>query len=245
MKRRLFLISTTVAMTGCAHETYVLNNAAWLRGIVDSTEQLNQAIIGTRGFAKLYEERDVSAVFPIDSLPTPQSGRYRQYMRDDFRSYRLSVRGEVEDPGDLSLQHLRAMRQHTQITRHDCVEGWSAIGKWSGIALRDLLALVRPKREARFIVFHCMDADQSGAPYYESLDLDQAMHPQTLLALDFNGRRLPVEHGAPVRLRIPTQLGYKGAKWVRRIELVTSYAHVYGGKGGYYEDNGYEWFAGM
>ena len=104
---------------------------------------------------------------------------------------------------------------------------------------------MQPAQGARYVVFHCLDRSPEGAPYYESLNLHQASHPQTLLALDLNDKPLDVDHGAPVRLRIPTQLGYKSAKWVRRIELVADYSHLFGGKGGYWEDNGYEWYAGI
>jgi len=133
----------------------------------------------------------------------------------------------------------------TQITRHDCVEGWSAIGKWSGVRLADVLAAVSPRADAKYVVFHCLDNDGQGNLYYESLDMHQANHPQALLATSLNDAPLDPAHGAPVRLRVPTQLGYKSAKWVGRIELVGSFANIYGGGGGYWEDNGYEWYAGI
>ncbi|MDP9018497.1 MAG: molybdopterin-dependent oxidoreductase, partial [Candidatus Eremiobacteraeota bacterium] len=130
-------------------------------------------------------------------------------------------------------------------TRHDCVEGWSAIGKWSGVRLADVLDAVGPRPDAKYVVFHCMDVSSDDTPYYESLDVHEARHPQTLLALELNGRVLDPAHGAPVRLRVPTQLGYKSAKWVNRIELVGSFATIYAGNGGYWEDQGYEWYAGI
>jgi DMSO/TMAO reductase YedYZ molybdopterin-dependent catalytic subunit len=140
---------------------------------------------------------------------------------------------------------LRAMQSLTQITRHDCVEGWSAIGEWAGVPLAAFLRIVQPTARARYVVFHCMDRSTDGAPYYESLDLVQAAHPQTLLALELNGKPLDADHGAPVRLRIPTQLGYKSAKWIDRIELAAGFGHVFGGNGGYWEDQGYDWYAGI
>ena len=130
----------------------------------------------------------------------------------------------------------------TQITRHDCVEGWSAIGKWKGARLSALLEAVQPKPQARFVVFHCADRTN---PYYESIDLEDAFHPQTILAYDLNDRTLPIPNGAPVRLRVERQLGYKHAKYVMRIELVESFEKIRGGKGGYWEDQGYEWWAGI
>jgi DMSO/TMAO reductase YedYZ molybdopterin-dependent catalytic subunit len=133
----------------------------------------------------------------------------------------------------------------TQITRHDCVEGWSAIGKWTGTPLAALLDHVRPRAGARYVVFHCFDDMEEDTPYYESIDLDEARHPQTLLAYGLNGGPLPVANGAPLRLRVERQLGYKHAKYIRQIEVVASFADVGDGNGGYWEDNGYEWYAGI
>ncbi len=166
-------------------------------------------------------------------------------MRGGFDGYRLRVDGLVDRPQTLTLGELRAAGERSQITRHDCVEGWSAIGKWRGVPLATVLTMARPKASARYCVFHCFDQDQSGTKYYESLDLHEAAHPQTLLALDLNDKPLDPDHGAPVRLKIPTQLGYKSAKWVQRIELVADYKRIEGGNGGYWEDQGYEWYAGI
>ena len=105
--------------------------------------------------------------------------------------------------------------------------------------------MVRPRANARYVIFHCFDIDDQNVPYYESLDLHEAAHPQTVLALDLNDKQLDADHGAPVRLRIPTQLGYKSAKWVKRIEIASTFTGLHGGGGGYWEDQGYEWFAGI
>jgi DMSO/TMAO reductase YedYZ molybdopterin-dependent catalytic subunit len=132
-----------------------------------------------------------------------------------------------------------------QITRHDCVEGWSAIGKWHGVELSRILDHAGLSTRAKYIVFHC--ADRFGdKPYYESIDLIDAFHPQTILAFGLNGHLLPVPNGAPLRLRVERQLGYKQAKYIQRIEAVASLSRVHGGKGGYWEDNvDYEWYAGI
>ena len=119
------------------------------------------------------------------------------------------------------------------------------VAKWSGVRLGSILDLVQPRSDARYVVFHCLDKDDQGTPYYESLDLHQARHPQALLAMRMNNQPIPVDHGAPVRLKVPTQLGYKSAKWIGRIEVVGSYANLYAGGGGYWEDQGYEWYAGI
>ena len=137
------------------------------------------------------------------------------------------------------------MPQREQITRHDCVEGWSAIGKWQGPQLSAVLAMAGLLPAARYVVFHCADR-MEGRPYYESIDLIDAFHPQTILAWRMNGQALPIAHGAPLRLRVERQLGYKHAKFVMRIELRDSLAGLYGGKGGSWEDaRGYQWYAGI
>ncbi|MGZ3508562.1 MAG: molybdopterin-dependent oxidoreductase [Vulcanimicrobiaceae bacterium] len=246
MRRRLFIATTlSAALAGCSAIGTKLNENARFHNVLDSTEALDERVIGTHGLAKEYRPQDISAEFPIDSLPTPSDAYYSEFLRDNFRSYKLVVDGAVRAPQAFTLAQLQQMPQRRDITRHDCVEGWSAIAQWDGVRVADVLAAVQPRADAKFVVFHSMDRDQQGTPYYESLNLDQAMHPQALLALRMNGRPVPADHGAPVRLRVPTQLGYKSAKWVRRIELVGSFATLYLGKGGYWEDQGYEWFAGI
>jgi len=246
MKRQLFIAtSIAAAVTGCAPIGTALNDNPAFHHFLGSEEALDFALIGTRGLAREYSVKDIDKHFPIDSLPTPTTAAYDALLADGFHGYRLAVSGAVERKTTISLARLQAMPQTTQITRHDCVEGWSAIGEWSGVLLRDVLALARPHSDARYVVFRCMDSDSQGTPYYESLDMQQAYHPQTLLAMRMNGRAIPADHGAPVRLRVPTQLGYKSAKWVAQIEVVGSLSSLYGGKGGYWEDQGYEWYAGI
>jgi DMSO/TMAO reductase YedYZ molybdopterin-dependent catalytic subunit len=152
-----------------------------------------------------------------------------------------------------SLEQLRALPTRTQITRHDCVEGWSCVAKWTGVPLAELLLRAGVRAEARFAVFHWADTlDDGGEPaepesirYYESIDLIDAAHPQTILAYDMNDAPLTVRHGAPLRLRVERQLGYNMAKYIMRVELVQSLSSLHGGQGGYWEDRGYEWYAGI
>jgi DMSO/TMAO reductase YedYZ molybdopterin-dependent catalytic subunit len=150
----------------------------------------------------------------------------------------------VENPVELSLQEIKALPSRTQITRHDCVEGWSAIGEWTGVPLSNLLQTAQLKPNARYIVFRCAD-ELLNSLYYESIDLIDAFHPQTIMAYQMNGQMLPVPHGAPLRLRVERQLGYKMAKYVMRIEAVESFGHLGRGRGGLWEDLGYEWYAGI
>ena len=170
---------------------------------------------------------------------------YAADARNQWTNWRLEVGGSVQQPIRFSLIDLQAMPARTQITRHDCVEGWSVIGKWKGVPLKNVLARVQPTAAAKYVIFHCMDSDDSGVLYYESIDLIDAVHPQTLLAYELNDRPLPVDNGAPLRLRVENQLGYKHAKYIRRLELVASLEKIGQGKGGYWEDQGYEWYAGI
>jgi DMSO/TMAO reductase YedYZ molybdopterin-dependent catalytic subunit len=157
------------------------------------------------------------------------------------------VGGLVAKPLNLSLAALRAMPSRTQITRHDCVEGWSAIGKWTGVPLSSVLKLAQVLPHARYVVFRCADSlgGSNADTYYESVDLLDAFHPQTLLAYELNGKSLPVQNGAPLRLRVERQLGYKQAKYIVGIDVVADLRSIRGGKGGFWEDQGYEWYAGI
>ncbi|HEY7788514.1 MAG TPA: molybdopterin-dependent oxidoreductase [Casimicrobiaceae bacterium] len=246
MKRRLFLASTVAsALAGCGPIGSALNGSAVVKNVLASAEGLNHALIGTRGMAREYRDGDVDRNFRVNGFSTPDDSRYLRLAAGGFTAYRLAVDGAVERRHTFSLDELYRMPQTTQITRHDCVEGWSAIGKWSGVRLSEVLDAVRPRSDARFVVFHCMGDDGSGNSYYESLDLHQARHPQTLLAARLNDAPLDPAHGAPIRLRVPTQLGYKSAKWIGRIEVVGNFATIGSGRGGYWEDQGYEWYAGI
>ena len=245
MKRRLFLATGSAMLAGCSTVTNGLTQNNAVMRVIGSAEALNHLVIGTRGSAQLFSERDVDRDFRVNGLPTPADSRYQTLVRENFASYALPVTGKVERPQSFTLNELRALTSLNQITRHDCVEGWSAVGKFGGVPLAKVLSLVKPAADARFVVFHCFDRDDSNNPYYESLNLHQAAHPQTVLALELNDKPLDPDHGAPVRLKIPTQLGYKSAKWVERIELVANFKNVLGGNGGYWEDQGYEWYAGI
>jgi DMSO/TMAO reductase YedYZ molybdopterin-dependent catalytic subunit len=245
MKRRLFIVSTLTTLAGCGPISSALNERAGVRRVLASAEVLDHALIGTHGLAREYRDSDVDAHFRVNGFATPSDSRYAELLARDFSTYRLIVDGAVDRPGTFSLAALARMPQRTQITRHDCVEGWSAIGKWSGVPLGELLHAVGPRSDARYVVFHCMDNDGAGNLFYESLDLHQARHPQTLLALRLNDAPLDPDHGAPLRLRVPTQLGYKSAKWIAHVEVVGSFARIAGGQGGYWEDQGYEWYAGI
>jgi DMSO/TMAO reductase YedYZ molybdopterin-dependent catalytic subunit len=253
ISRRLILKAAggfgTALLAGCDQITG--NDTA--RTIFESAEALNyrvQRAIGPRALAAEFSESDLSPVFKANGTVDPETDAYRTLARDGFAGWKLEVRGLVERPLRLSLADLRALPSRTQITRHDCVEGWSRIGKWTGARLSALLALAALKPSASYIVFHCADKLPGGglsppAPYYESIDLDDAFHEQTILAYEMNGGALPVAHGAPLRLRVERQLGYKHAKYVMAIEAVDRLDGISGGKGSYWADHGYAWYAGI
>ncbi len=224
-----------------------LNASPQFRRILQSAEPLHQR--GQRlvapGLAHEYRRDQMSPVFRTNGNSRPASADWAAHAMRNFSDWRLVVDGLVARPLMLSLSDLGAFPQRAQITRHDCVEGWSAIGKWQGPVLGDVLKAAALSDRARYIVFHCAD-DSNGTPYYESIDLYDAFHPQTILALLMNDRRLPVGHGAPLRLRVERQLGYKHAKFVMRIEARERIDDLYGGKGGYWEDvAGYQYYAGI
>ena len=239
----------TLALAGCDK---AVNNAridATLRSAEKLTMASQRLILDHQPLAREYGERDLSPVFRANGSSMPASKEYGRLLQGRFVDWRLQVDGLVQRPQALSLAELKAMKSRTQITRHDCVEGWSAIGKWQGVPLSQVLDLAGLKPGARYVIFHCADnlgetPDDSGL-YYESIDLLDAYNPQTILAYGMNGKDLPVSHGAPLRLRVERQLGYKQAKYVMRIEVADAYSHLNGGKGGFWEDRGYEWYAGI
>jgi DMSO/TMAO reductase YedYZ molybdopterin-dependent catalytic subunit len=216
--------------------------------LLTGAEGVHQALerwLGGAGLAREFRPDQMSPIFRVNGSSNPNTPDYNAHVAGNFADWRLQVDGLVKRPLALSLAQLRSMPQRAQITRHDCVEGWSAIGKWQGPRLSALLDLAGLAPGAKYVVFHCADTIGSSA-YYESIDLVDAYHPQTILAWAMNDKPLSVGHGAPIRLRVERQLGYKQAKYVMRIEAVASLEHIGGGKGGFWEDStGYEWYAGV
>ncbi len=182
-----------------------------------------------------YSKKDVSPFFRVNGHP-PVSSEYDELKKCDFVDWRLSVHGLVEAPLELSLSDLRGMPVSTQITKHHCIQGWSAVGEWTGVTVAEILDRARPLPKARYLLFRGFDEPKDGHVYYESIDLELARHPQSILAYAMNGVSLPIPHGAPCRLRVETQLGFKMVKYLRSIELVEDYRRVGDGQGGYRED---------
>jgi DMSO/TMAO reductase YedYZ molybdopterin-dependent catalytic subunit len=214
------------------------------------THAVQRALLGPEtAMAREFPPGAISPWFKPNGSIDPDDSHYVALRKTGFKDWNLEVGGLVERPMKLSLADLRALPSRSQITRHDCVEGWSCIGQWKGAQLSALLNAAGLKREARYIAFFCADTleqtlDNTGR-YYETIGLIDAFHPQTILAYEMNYAPLKVEHGAPLRLRVERQLGYKMAKYIMRIEAIDGFAKIARGRGGFWEDRGYEWYAGI
>ena len=216
-----------------------------LRAGEDAHFALQRGVTDRTALAREFRPDQMSPVFRSNGTRNPNTPDYTAHAARGFADWRVRVDGLVARPLSLTIADIRAMPARSQITRHDCVEGWSAIGRWTGPRLKPILQFAGLLPAARYIVFHCADR-LGGRPYYESIDLVDAFHPQTILAWMLNGQPIGVPHGAPVRLRVERQLGYKHAKYVERIAAVASLDAVFGGRGGYWEDVAdYEWYAGI
>jgi DMSO/TMAO reductase YedYZ molybdopterin-dependent catalytic subunit/thiosulfate reductase cytochrome b subunit len=192
-----------------------------------------------------YPESQISPFFrvngypPITAYPQAKGGddTYENLLAQDFLPYRLEVDGLVETPLSLSLDDLKAMPSQEQTTLHHCIQGWTSIGRWGGVRVSEILDRCRPTPEAKYLVFYSYGMHEpSGKPYYECVDLQIGRHPQTLLAATLNGEPLPLQHGAPLRVRFESKLGFKMVKFLRRIELVADYRLIGDGMGGVRED---------
>ncbi|MBY6217928.1 molybdopterin-binding protein [Qipengyuania aquimaris] len=246
MKRRGFIAAAGASfVAGCNKIADSDTGSRLLGAAEDWHKKAHRLLTDREALAPEYPRSAISPFFRGNGSTDPQNGDYQQQAAENFVNWRLDVRGLVENPMQLSLDNIRKLPQRTQVTRHDCVEGWSAIGEWTGPQLSLLLDAAGLKPEAKFIVFRCAD-NLNGQDYYESVDLIDAYHPQTIVAHLLNGEPLPIRNGAPLRMRVERQLGYKHPKYLTAIEAVASLDDIGGGKGGYWEDRaGYQWYAGI
>lgn len=197
----------------------------WLKGLVEWFDPRSELT-----------EKDISPHFwPNGTMPS--SAEYDGLVATDFEGYRLRIGGLVEQPLELSLADLKKMPKQEQITTHFCIQGWSGVAKWGGVAMRDIMALVRPKPEARYAVFYSLAEGGEGGRYYDVHRIVNMGHKLTILAYEMNGAHLPVLHGAPLRLRCENELGFKMVKWIAAIEFVDDFSDLGGGQGGYNEDH--------
>jgi DMSO/TMAO reductase YedYZ molybdopterin-dependent catalytic subunit len=247
LSRRALIGSIAAAsLTGCDR----LAGNDEVRKILFSAENFHRwsqrALSDRQALAPEFRPDQRSRIFRSNGTYNPDTEEYKALWRTGFADWRLDIDGLVGRPLSLSLAQFHAMPHREQITRHDCVEGWSAIGKWRGAPLSILLKAAQLNDRARFLIFHCADRMSATQPYYESIDMVDAFHPQTILAFALNDQPLSIANGAPLRLRVERQLGYKQAKYLMRIQAVESLKDIYGGKGGFWEDTaGYEQFAGI
>lgn len=246
-RRALLLGAPALLLSGCKVFDNMPRDGA-LRDAFESANRLTHAVqkaVTGDALAPEYSRADIRQGMRPNGVTDPQDQDYKALLAEGWRGWRLTVTGAVENPLSLSLAELMAMPARTQVTRHDCVEGWSCIAEWTGVPLAHVLALARPRPEARFAYFRSMDTIERGLSgsvrYWESHDLRDSYHPQTILAWGMNGGPLPVPNGAPLRLRVERQLGYKMAKYLRGIELVPALTDA----GSYWAERGYDWYAGI
>lgn len=248
-RRRFLRIAAAGAGASMLAGCNALSKQEGFVDVLSAAEPLNrtaQRFLSGDRLVREYPAHMIARSFRANGSTDPQTPEYLSMVAQGFGGYQLRLRGLVDRPMEFNLDALRALPSRTQITRHDCVEGWSVIGQWTGVPLAHLLLLAGVQTAARYAVFHCFDDfSNNGSRYYESCDLRDAMHPQTIAAYALNGSPLPVANGAPLRMRIERKLGYKQPKYVHTIELVDSYARMGGGNGGYWEDLGYDWYGGI
>jgi DMSO/TMAO reductase YedYZ molybdopterin-dependent catalytic subunit len=231
IERRLFLkkslsLGALAMLTGC-DATDPSATDRILGAMSKWNDEVQAAIFNPNKPAPVYTEADITDPFPFNAF----------YGEDEAPEveevgYTLELGGLIEKKTPWTLGQLRALPQSSQITRHICVEGWSAIGKWGGVPFGDFLRLIGADTKARYVGFKCAD------DYYSSVDMATALHPQTLLALTFRDKVLPKAYGFPMKLRVPTKLGFKNPKYIMSMFVTNDYP------GGYWEDQGYNWFSG-
>lgn len=224
--RRSLTLGGLSMLTGCALIDEVSVESA-LTGISCFNDEAQAWLFDPNRLAPTYPDSMITRPFPFNAFYSED-----EVPEIDGDSFRLDVRGLVADKRQWSLTQLHALPQIDQVTRHICVEGWSAIGKWGGVSFSNFLRRVGADLSAKYVGFKCAD------DYFTSIDMPTALHPQTTLALTYDGQVLQAKYGFPMKLRIPTKLGYKNPKHIQAIFVTNTYP------GGYWEDQGYNWFGG-
>jgi DMSO/TMAO reductase YedYZ molybdopterin-dependent catalytic subunit len=202
-------------------------------------EPVIRFLFGRLESRQAYRPSERSPQFRVNGYP-PVSDEFQRLASEQWRGWRLQVGGLVERPLELSLEDLRELPCERQITKHNCIQGWSGVAEWGGVPMRAILELCRPLPRAKWVVFHAyQQAEYAPDCYYEALTVDEVMRPQTILAYEMNGEPLPRQYGAPCRLRVENKLGYKMVKYLRAVEFVEDLRGVGRGMGGYREDRQY------
>lgn len=246
IKRRALLAGIAALGAGACSK---INKNETAQSLLETSQSwhrtAHRTLASRQVLAHEYAPHERSPTFKGNGSVTVEDTFYQEQLAKGFPDWKLTVGGLVERPLSFTMNDIRALPQRTQITRHDCVEGWSAIGEWTGPQLSALLEAAKVQEGANFILFRCADT-LYGRPYYESIDMVEAYHPQTIIAHALNGEPLPEKNGAPLRMRVERQLGYKQAKYLTAIEAVASLEGIGQGNGGFWEDvAGYQWYAGI
>jgi DMSO/TMAO reductase YedYZ molybdopterin-dependent catalytic subunit len=208
-------------------------------GAGESLTYASQRLLTSHGsMAREFHRSQISKVAPVNG-PPPETEIYQRLLHGRFADWRLIVEGLVAGPCAFSLAELKRYPSSTQITHQACEEGWSFVAEWTGVPLSHVLNMARVRPRAKYVVFYTFD------PKWDSLDMSDAWHPQTLLAYAMNGQELPAPHGAPLRLRVPRQLGYKSKKYLSRIVVVDDLKNIGDGLGSSAPKAGYSWYAGI
>lgn len=255
MSRRLSrrkLIVGAAALTGtaaagflipahCSREKFLPPDIR--KGLIGASDVLTMAshrlLLRDQPLAPEFAYTEITRNFPTWGTTEPEDETYLRLARDGFKDWRLPVVGLVDRPLSLSMEQIRRLPSRTQITSHNCEMGWSAIGQWTGVPLLEVMKLAGARAEARYVVFQCVDG------WYDSLDMFDVVHPQTLLAYGLNGRDLPMKHGAPLRLRVERHCGYKSLKFLKSMHVVDSVKEFGRGKGSMVADDDWHWYAGV
>ncbi|HTL84822.1 MAG TPA: molybdopterin-dependent oxidoreductase [Acidimicrobiia bacterium] len=234
----IFAISMVVVVVGWVAATpFTLRHPRVVQrvgfALIGPVQRLFEHVDSTPGE---YTEQDISPYFWHNGQ-YPDSDEYKALFDGNFADYRLRINGLVENPVSLSLVQLRALPHHEQITQHFCIQGWSGVAKWGGVSMQTIMDLVKPRPEAKWVVFYSLGDGADKGTYYDAHPIEQMSYHLTMLAYDMNGEPLSFGHGAPLRLRNETQLGFKQVKWIKGVEFVAHFSEIGGGYGGYNEDH--------
>jgi len=246
MKRKLSRRKLLAGAAGLGGAYLAASNASWppsCRGIFGVSNALtfaaHRVLLAHQPLAREFGREMITPNFPVNGTRNPENARYQELLAGKFADWRLPIDGLVSRPGELPLAFFKSLPSRTQITQQSCEEGWSAIGEWTGVQLSRVLEEVGALPQARYIVFETVDG------WWDSLDMVDALHAQTLLAYGMNGGDLPVPHGAPLRLRVERQLGYKNLKYLSRMTVTDRVDNIRDGTGSGSYSADFAWYAGI
>jgi len=233
----VFILHVVATQASLRHPRFVQDTIGTM---IDGARR---TLFGHSASKQQYPEAAISPSFRVNGRP-PVDEPYQEMARSNFADYYLEVAGLVETPVSLSLSDLKRLPKHSQITKHCCIQGWSAVAQWGGVSLKDIVELSKPLASAKYIALYAFDNKArtepdsiAGGYFYGTIHIDLARDPQTILAYEMNGQPLPIAHGAPLRLRVETQLGFMMVKYIKKIEFIANYRNIGEGQGGWREDH--------